>query len=315
MALNPWTFTPFPPFPATILPNIAFYNATAPSLTNLTYQVTLSYPFEWGLSSDPFSLVPNNSNPTLSVYIPDGNAFSLTAHEFLKRRKPVEPSQPSILSISIGYPLLDSVYDFPQREIDFGAPIPPNPPVAGGSEAFLSFINDGLRPWVQETVFPTVNFTRDAIYGHSSGGLLVAHALAYHLDMFDTFIAASPSLALRNGSIMDELTRQLGDGINLPGELPPVSGNGTEEKPAAFIAYGGYEEYPTRRRTETEPGFQFKKGLLQRSRLGRLSHDLFDKLVASGRMRDVVVKEYPGLDHASVGAAALVEGLVYFMYS
>lgn len=314
MTLNPsqWIFTPYPALPHLVLPNTLFYNASS-SVSNLTYQITLSYPFEW-------TFTPNSTNSTsnaeaLTVYIPDGNAFSLTASEFLRRRKPVEPTQPDVLVVSIGYPLSDSVYDLTQRAVDFGAPIPPDPLVEGGSEAFLDFLTGSLRPWVRETVFKERRFTRDALYGHSSGGLFVTWAMAYSLGNqqkgFDAYIAASPSLVLRNGTVMEEITNQLGDGVDIPGALPQPAGNST--KPAAFIAYGGYEEYPARRRTQTESEFQTKRTFMQKLRLGRLSHDLFDKLVGSGRLRDVVVKEYAGLDHASVGAAALVDGLVYFM--
>ncbi|KAM7186209.1 Alpha/Beta hydrolase fold [Naviculisporaceae sp. PSN 640] len=313
LTASPWVFTPYPALAPLLIPNTLFYNATTP-LSNLTYQITLSYPFEW-TTLNPTNSTAEDETEALTVYIPDGNAFSLTASEFLRRRKPVEPTQPDVLVVSIGYPLSNSVYDFPQRAIDFGAPIPPDPLVEGGAENFLEFITGSLRPWVRETIFSERRFTRDALYGHSSGGLFVTWAMANSLGDsekgFDTYIAASPSLVLNNGTVLESVTAQLGDGVDIPGALPQPEGNVT--KPAAFIAYGGYEEFPTRRRTQTEREFQTKRNFMTRLRLARTSHDLYDKLVGSGRLRDTVVKEYAGLDHASVGAAALVDGLVYFM--
>ncbi len=306
MATTPWTFTPFPPLPPTLFPNTAFYNATSSS-SNVTYQISLSYPFEWGPPSLATTEITNKT--ALTMYVLDGNAFGMTAAEGFKRRKPVDSSQPDSLVVGIGYALADSVYALTQRSIDFGAPIPGDP-VPWGADAFLDFIDASLRPWVQRAVFPGVNFSRDALYGHSSGGLFVTYALITRPDMFDTFIAASPSLRLRNETIIGDVTRRLGDGMGIPGE---VEFGQNETRPAVFVSYGDIESYPLRRRTQTEAQFQQRKALLQRSRLSILSHELYDRLVGSGKMRDVVLKEYVGQDHASVGASALMDGISYFV--
>lgn len=305
MAATPWTFTPFPPLPPTLFPNTLFYNATNPR-HNLTYQITLSYPFEWGPPSLPTYQITNKT--ALSLYILDGNAFAQTAVEVLKRRKPVDPAQPDTLVVGIGYPLTDSVYALTQRAIDFGAPIP-GEPVPFGADAFVDFIDGTLRPWVRKTVFPGVKFTRDALYGHSSGGLFVTWALATNPWLFDTFVAASPSLTLRNGTVLADITRRLGDGMGVPGEVD-FGRNGT--RPAVFIGFGELEDYPLRKRTQTEAQFQARKNLLQRFSPGRWSHELYDRLVGSGKLRDVVIKGYPGQDHASTGGSALLDGISYF---
>ena len=313
-ATTAWTFTPYPALPPTFLPNVALYNATSPS-TNVTYQITLSYPFEWGTTPPSPSPPTTTKNKTaLTIYITDSNAFTPTASDFLKRRKPVDPSQPDTLVVGIGYPLTDSVYSFSQRSIDFGAPIPgvdPVPfPFPSGADSFLDFIDLSLRPWVRNRVFPGVEFTRDALYGHSSGGLFVTYALATRPKMFDTFIAASPSLTLRNGSALGEVTRRFGDGMGIPGEVD--LGTNVTERPAVFIAYGELEDFPLRKRTQTEAEFQQRRALLQRFGPGKWSHDLYDRLVGSGQMRDVVLKEYAGQDHATVGGSAVMDGISYF---
>ncbi len=41
-----WTFTPFPPFPTTVFPSFAIWNATN-AIRNTTYQIQVSWPFEW----------------------------------------------------------------------------------------------------------------------------------------------------------------------------------------------------------------------------------------------------------------------------
>ncbi|KAK4201385.1 Alpha/Beta hydrolase protein [Triangularia verruculosa] len=306
MAIIPWTFTPFPPLPPTFLPNMLFYNATSPS-SNVTYQISLSYPFEWGPSSLPTTEITNKT--ALTIYVTDGNALAMTAAEHLKRSKPVDATQPDALVVGIGYPLTDNVYALTQRSIDFNAPIP-GAPVPSGADIFINFIDFTLRPWVQNTIFPGVNFTRDAVYGHSSGGIFVTYALITRPDLFDTFIAASPSLTLNNGTIMGNVTRRLGDGMEIPGE---VEFGQNQTRPAVFIGYGELEDYPLRKRTQTEEQFQGRRGRLQRFSPGKGSHELFDRLVGSGKMRDVVVKEYAGMDHARVGGSALLDGIAYFL--
>ncbi|KAK0736209.1 Alpha/Beta hydrolase protein [Apiosordaria backusii] len=307
MATIPWTFTPFPPLPATLFPNTVFYNATSSS-SNVTYQISLSYPFEWGPPNLPTTEITNKT--ALTLYVLDGNALGMTAAEAFKRRKPVDSSLPDSLVVGVGYALTDNVYALTQRSIDFGAPIP-GEPVPWGADAFIDFIDASLRPWVRRTVFPGVNFTRDALYGHSSGGLFVTYALITRPDMFDTFIAASPSLTLRNGTIIEDVTKRLGDGMGIPGEVDFGQENGT--RPAVFIGYGELEDYPLRRRTQTEAQFQQRKTLLQRFGPGKWSHELYDRLVGSGKMRDVVLKEYAGQDHATVGGSALLDGIYYFV--
>ncbi|KAK4173918.1 Alpha/Beta hydrolase protein [Triangularia setosa] len=306
MATIPWTFTPFPPLPPAFLPNTRFYNATSP-FSNITYQISLSYPFQWGPSSLLTTEITNKT--ALTIYVTDGNALAATAADHLKRRKPVDPSQPDALVVGIGYALTDNVYALTQRAIDFGAPIP-GEPVPWGADAFIDFIDLSLRPWVQCTVFPSVNFTRDAIYGHSSGGLFVTYALITRPDLFDTFIVASPSLTLMNGTVLGNVTMQLGDGMEIPGE---VEFGQNETRPAVFVGYGELEDYPLRKRTQTEAQFQQRRALLQRFGPGKWSHELYDRLVGSGKMRDVILKEYAGQDHAGVAGSALLDGTAYFL--
>lgn len=299
-----WSFAPFPALPTTILPNVLFYNATNPSF-NQTYQVSISYPFEWGSS-------PNVTEKTaLTMYVLDGNALGLTAAEGFKRRKPVDSKQPDSIVVNVGYALTDSVYALIQRRIDFTPRIPLREPMPYGADDFMDFVNKSLRPWVRRTVFPGVKFTRDALYGHSGGGLFVTYALITAPDMFDTFIIASPALSLNNGSYLNDITRRIGNGIDLPDEL--AAANGSATGPAVLIGYGGLEQFPTRRRTETEADFQTRKNFWQSQNMASYSHELYDRLKASGRARDIVLKEYPGQGHAGAGGTTLLDGIDYFV--
>jgi hypothetical protein len=304
-SLNGWSFHPFPAFAPTIYPNTAFWNATNPS-KNLTYQIQLSWPFSW--SSSPNLTTTNKS--ALTMYVLDGNALGTTAAEAFKRRPPPAPSHPDGLVVSIGYPLTDSVYAISQRAIDFSPPLPPPQTPPSGADDFLAFISETVRPWVRKSVFPSVTFKRDALYGHSFGGLFVVYALISQPEAFDTFLAASPSLWWNRGYILDEVSNRLG---SLAGSAVPP---GNPSRPAVVISYGDLEQFPVRRRTETEAEFQARKRTIMtrfNSSMTVNCHELFDRIKGSGKVRDVVLKEYAGQEHNSVAASGITDGLEYFI--
>jgi hypothetical protein len=248
----------------------------------------------------------------------DGNALGMTASEGFKRRKPVDTAQPDSVVVSIGYPLTDSVYDFSQRGIDFRPPLPVPQDPPSGADDFIQFIDGVLRPWVRSTVFPSVSFTRDALYGHSFGGLFIVYTVVSKPHLFDTFIAGSPAMFWNNGSLFDDIYRPP---TSNPGPLPARKddpnqygeGHSGEQKPALFIGYGSLEQFPVKRRTETEAEFQARKAFWQRAPMTEHSHELYHRFRASGRTREVVLKEYVGQDHAGVGGSALTDGIDYFV--
>ncbi|KAK0735166.1 Alpha/Beta hydrolase protein [Lasiosphaeria miniovina] len=264
---------------------------------NLTYQIEVSWPFGW-------------------EYVVDGNALGMTASEGFKRRLAVEPSQPDSVVVSIGYPLSDDVYSFTRRAVDFRPPLPTPQTPPSGADEFIDFIDASLRPWIRSTLFPGVRFTRDALYGHSFGGLFVVFALIARPDMFDTFLSASPALDWANGSMLNMVSQRLGTGGGLLvyGSCGHSRKGTALSRPAVVISYGSLEQFPVRRRTETEAEFQARKAIiLSFSRMTDYCHELFDRLQGSRRARDVVLKEYMGQDHSSVAASAVVDGIDYFV--
>lgn len=261
-----------------------------------------------------------------------------TAHEAVHRRQPLSFGQPDTVVVSIGYPLTDNIYDFTYRFQDYSPPIPtPRIPEAHGDE-FLHFIDTSLRPWIRDAVFPHVEFTRDALYGHSFGGLFALYALTVDGGrIFDTYLSASPAVEWRNGTILDMLRESLvaaGNGSrstsssdtagmlssglgardtrssNWAGCTPPAK---TYAEPALLITYGSLEQFPTRRRTETQEQFLVRKEYFGPLRMTDYVHEVFDLASASGRLRDVVLKEYPGQDHSGVAGTSIMDGIEYFV--
>ena len=85
--------------------------------------------------------------------------------------------------------------------------LPAGPPAgwgaSGGNDAFLSFLIDELKPAVAKRV--PVDNSRQALFGHSLGGLFVLHALFSRSEGFDTYIAGSPSIWWGKKSLLREV--------------------------------------------------------------------------------------------------------------
>ena len=136
------------------------------------------------------------------IYMTDGNAVIGTAVDVI-RAQANYPSGTNVapgVIVAIGYPL-DAAYDPLRRSWDLGPPpgktyppFYPDSPVVrtGGSAAFLEFIESEIKPMV-EALLP-IDRDRQALFGHSFGGLFVLYSLFTRPEAFTTWIAASPSI-------------------------------------------------------------------------------------------------------------------------
>lgn len=119
-------------------------------------------------------------------------------------------------------------------------------PTHGGADAFLRFISDELMPWVDSEYRTRPHST---LIGHSFGGLFAIHALLTRPDVFDAYIAISPSLqwddqrlALEAASVFEntpELTADLymtvgNEGRALLGGVRKLAGALDEHAPKGF---------------------------------------------------------------------------------
>lgn len=109
--------------------------------------------------------------------------------------------------VGIGYPNGED-YDLAARTLDYTPPLPGTDGTdgtdgkagtaaesggkSGGAERFLDFINLELKPLVRQLA--PLNAQRQALFGHSFGGLFVLHTLFHHPASFQTYVAASPSI-------------------------------------------------------------------------------------------------------------------------
>ncbi|HEV7891972.1 MAG TPA: alpha/beta hydrolase-fold protein [Pyrinomonadaceae bacterium] len=113
-----------------------------------------------------------------------------------------------------------------------GNPNAPGFPTSGGADKFLKFIETELIPLV-ESKYRTQPFR--ALAGHSLGGLFAVHALVTKPELFNSYIAVSPSLQWDNFGEIDrvkeffktrkELNRTLFTSLgNEPGDIGDAFG-------------------------------------------------------------------------------------------
>lgn len=141
--------------------------------------------------SEPRDPAPPTGYPVL--YVLDGNAMfpvaAFLARRIADRREITGNTAP--LVVGIGYPH-DGDFDVAARTRDYTPGGDSATGTSGGAEAFLDFIENELKPMIarQHPVDPT----RQALFGHSFGGLLVLHAWLTRPAMFSGFLASSPSI-------------------------------------------------------------------------------------------------------------------------
>lgn len=148
------------------------------------------------------------------LYLLDGNAVTGTAIDIERVQAPY-PDGSGIVSrfaiVGIGYPT-EAAYDGARRSRDYTPPpgrsYPPFaagfPPVrTGGADRFLRFLTDDLQPAIARRC--PVDRSRQALFGHSFGGLFVLYALAHAPASFTHWIAASPSIYWENHVILSSV--------------------------------------------------------------------------------------------------------------
>ncbi|OYX12892.1 MAG: esterase, partial [Rhizobiales bacterium 32-66-8] len=145
------------------------------------------------------------------LYYLDANAVAGTAADIMRVQAawPLGTGIEWGIMVGIGYPV-DGAYDSVRRSWDMGPPpgetYPPHTPDGpdvrtGGADAFLAFIEQELKPEIARRV--PVDAARQAIMGHSFGGLFVLHALFRQPSAFQTWISASPAIWWEGAGIVD----------------------------------------------------------------------------------------------------------------
>lgn len=155
--------------------------------------------------SRPTGDAPEGGYPIL--YILDANAMFAGFAEARRIQSFGGRGLDKMIVVGIGHPG-EQIYD-PRRMEDFTAPIT-TPALkqlyarypSGGRDAFRTFLLDELKPAMAKRY--AVHPQRQALYGHSLGGLFALHLFYSHPGAFDTIIAASPSIWWDDQAILSE---------------------------------------------------------------------------------------------------------------
>ncbi len=125
--------------------------------------------------------------------------------------------------------LVVGVPNFTNRSRDLTPPAegevdPSISPEYGGANDFLRFLSDELMPWVDER-YRTRQHT--ILVGHSLGGLFTLHALVTQPDVFDGYIAISPSLQWDDQALVSRAETFFENTPELTADLYMTMGNET----------------------------------------------------------------------------------------
>ena len=242
--------------------------------------------------SVPASPPPATGYPVLFVL--DGNAvFPVAA--FLSRSvgsRSHVTGQVAPLVVGIGYPG-EADFEVPARQRDYTPGAGKPSATEGGADQLLDFIDKELKPLL-ETRY-RVDTRRQALFGHSFGGLFVLHALFTRPSGFSTYLASSPSIWWRDRLVLGELAMQA-----RAEDVP---------SPRLQISVGALEDQPPKGKRPPEMlAMIAKRPMVSEAR--RLAAQLQSMRGWDGR---VVYHELAGEDHGTVWLPALARGLQFFL--
>lgn len=165
------------------------------------------YPYQIFVSK-PKGEAPPNGYPLL--YVLDGNAMFAGFAETRRIMAFTNTDAGKSIVVGIGYKT-DKAYDTIRRRYDFTQALQKPPRMTqepleqiktGGREKFASFILDKLRPELARRY--KLNPERQALFGHSLGGLFSLYMFYSHPTDFRAIIAASPSIWWNDQSLLAE---------------------------------------------------------------------------------------------------------------
>ncbi len=224
----------------------------------------------------------------------------LTASEACWRRASAPNFSGGGLVVAIGYPLDNHFLFSARRNYDLTPPSGTSPEGYGGADHLLDFIEGTLKPFIASTVLPKSTIGRQALYGHSFGGLFTLYTLFTRAHLFDCFVASSPSVYWDGFTVLkhEEAFRR-------------SSESGTT-KPVLMLFYGGYEENPPQWPGESDEDYaRRRKGAEERGMVEN-AKAMHERLRECGRLRSVSIKGYPEEDHGTVIACSLSRSVTTF---
>lgn len=234
------------------------------------------------------------------IYVLDGNAMFLTAVEAVRaqERRPDCDASARALVVGIGYPPgadvgVERTWDLtpvPSRDPRVRAP-------GGGADAFLDFIESDLKPAIERD-YP-VDRGRQALFGHSFGGLFTLYALTARPGAFQTYVGASASFWYADGDLGRRIER-FAEGRDA--EDPPLR---------VLLTAGEYEQIPSPAMRRQPDAARIAADLRARAQ-GDRARTAAERLAAAPGLR-AEFQLIAGEDHGSVIPAAIGRAVRYIL--
>jgi pimeloyl-ACP methyl ester carboxylesterase len=203
------------------------------------------------------------------------------------------------------------LYDAQRRSLDLTPPGAAPIEGYGGADEFLDFIEGPVRSAVRERL-PTITASREALYGHSYGGLFALHALFTRPGAFDCYIASSPSIWWNSRCILHEAKVFLERKKN--GALDERMGSETTGKnlPSLMLSVGGFEQNPPQWDNEPLDHYEGRRQIAKDLRMADNTLELYDMVKDCKQLHTVTNCEYDQEEHTSVMPCSLSRGLTRF---
>lgn len=194
-------------------------------------------------------------------------------------------------------------------------------PASGGAKDFLELIEGQIMPLVEQNFFPHVPLksSRKVLFGHSYGGLFTLHSLFTRTELFDTYIAASPSIWYNDRSIVHEQEKAF-----LEKAVDTVSDNISQGdadaegkihrpvgKPDLFITWGSLEQHVVRLPSESDDTFERRRDEALEWKMEDNAIEMGERMESSGRFQQVRTHNFLGEDHGGAAVCGLQRGITW----
>ncbi len=187
---------------------------SAPAMADATRPVTIPGALEFLLpitqGEDYRILVyrPEGTPPPQgwpAIYTLDADRTFATMAEFVRSQGGSPESTGVLPMVVVG---IEAAKDGKTRRArDFTPPSASPAPGEGGAEAFFAFIEATVKPTVERIA--AIDPKRQALFGHSYGGLFTLHVATAHPNAYAAYAAASPSLWWNHEAMMHADLRPL----------------------------------------------------------------------------------------------------------
>jgi predicted alpha/beta superfamily hydrolase len=136
------------------------------------------------------------TKPQPVVYVLDGSYYFGAACDEMAVNKLAG------IVVGVGYPLDDRDEIVKRRSFDLSLPNASGSSKNGGADAFLRVLTQEIKPFINTHY--KIDPARQALFGHSLGGLTTLHEMFTHPEEFSTYLITSPSIWWNSKAVLHD---------------------------------------------------------------------------------------------------------------